>query len=221
MGILTGNLHKLVFGGILAGEETWACSIYMATQGAEVSEDGGNVLAFEQPIKDWFLRIPSGINQVARLDYLKCNQVNKADGKYVNQAETFQGFYEPPVAADGGMLVAPPQISTALTWHTDKARGRNSKGRIYPPSTHGQGLGTWMGPDGLLNQNYALGMADSAQELLAELNNATTNLTAVVWSQIAQEARAIERVSCGRTVDTQLRRRRNLPEARVFATAAV
>lgn len=221
MGILTGNLHKVVFGGKLTQNEQWACSLHMATQGAEVSEDGGNVLAFDPVVKDWFLRQTSHINEAATLEYVKCNQVDRVTGLYVNQGETFVGFYDPIVPANPLGAPAPPQLSIALTWHTDLARGRASKGRIYPPSGTGYNSGSWIGGDGLLGAPQALECANSAQEFLAEMNNATTNLTAVVWSKIAQEARAIEQVSCGRVVDTQQRRRKSIPETRVFATAAV
>lgn len=221
MGILTGNLHKVVFGGKLTVNEQWACSLHMATQGVETSEDGGNVLAFDPVVKDWFERAASHLNKAATLEYVKCNQIDRVTGLYVNQSETFVGFYNPILVPSPLGSNDPPQNSIALTWHTDLNRGRASKGRIYPPSSTGYGSGTWMGPDGLLAGSQAQECADSAQEFLAEMNNATVNLTAVVWSRIAQQARAIERVSCGRAVDTQQRRRKSLDESRVFAIAAV
>lgn len=221
MGILTGELHKLVFGGVLAGTETWSCSIHMGTDGAETENDHQAMLDMRLPIEDWFKRPGTAINPSARLNFIKLNKVNKADGKYADGTDSQTLFFEPMVSPTGSSVSSPPQMTQALSWKTDIMRGRASKGRIYPPtSCLPNGTGS-AGPDGLMTLESTQVMADSAQELLAELNNATTNLTCVVWSQVGQVMRAIEFVNCGRVVDTQQRRRRNLPELRVSALAPV
>lgn len=221
MGILTGELHKLVFGGTLATNDTWACSIHMATQDAETELDFPALSLVRPPLVDWFARGTSFLNQSATLDFIKLNKVNRADGKYTDSTDANTLFNDPVLVAGGGHGYGPPQLSMALTWHTDIVRGRASKGRIYPPSSD-QNVGTpLVDIAGHVDAAMALAAANSAQELLAELNNATTNLTCCVWSQVGQQARAIERVSVGRVIDTQRRRRSQLDEVRVFATAAV
>lgn len=221
MSILTGELHKLVFGGKLAGTESWACSIHMATQGVETEPDAPALILMMPPIMDWFQRVDSRINTLASLDFAKLNRVDKVTGHYADPTDSVT-FFPVPVGVPSGMgTTAPPQLTAALTWHSDIIRGHASKGRIYPPTTLVINTASQIDSTGRLAAANALQIANSAQELLSELNNATTNLTCVVWSQVAQVARAIEKVSCGRVIDTQRRRRANLLEEREFATANV
>lgn len=221
MGELTGQLAKLQFGGTLPGGEIWNSNIFLATQGSEVFDSPGDLTLLLPPLRDWFGRSTSMIQPTAVLTFVKLNQINKATGKYANAGDSVGVLLVPPQASGGVGEQVPQQLTAALTWHTDIARGRASHGRIYPPSTFNLGGGSTLGADGRMTTQAAKGMADSGQELLAEINNATVNLTACVWSQVGQVARAIERVSCGRIVDDQRRRRNHLLEDRQFATAAV
>lgn len=221
MGVLTGELHKIVFGGPLYGSESWACSLHMMTADAETEEDALALPLLLPPINDWFLRQGTQMSPGAKLAFIKSNRVDKVTGHYSDATDSNTLFLDPVINAP---LTghAPPQNTVALSWHTDIIRGRASHGRIFPPTASSNVGGTdLVGTDGRVTLPLTLGMADSAQELLAELNNATVNLTAVVWSQIGQTGRAIETVSCGRVTDTQRRRRRNLLEERVFAAAPV
>lgn len=221
MGVLTGELGKLVFGGRLAVDETWACSIHFCTGTIETLDDSILLPGYEAPLRDWFTRQYSYIAANATLDYIKFNQVNKSDGKYTASGESNTLVLAVPAVGGLGTKNTPPQLTQAVTWHTDVDRGRASKGRIYPPGNIFLADGAAMGSDGLTNQGFTGLMADSYQELLSELNAVSAEATACVWSQVGQTARAIERVSVGRVIDTQKRRRKNLGEERVFATAAV
>lgn len=221
MGILTGELHKLVFGGSLATTETWACSIHMMTADLETVDPLTAIEAMDPPLRTWFTKIESYINQAARLEWIKLNKINKPDGLYAD-AGAANTFYPNPLMVPNAVHpYGSPQLSQCISFSTDVVRGRASKGRIYPPSiTNGIG-GSFVESNGLINTNQTGAMADAAQILLAELNNATPNLTCVVWSQVGQVGRAIETVRVGRVVDTQQRRRNNLVENYVPATAPV
>lgn len=221
MGILTGELHKLVFGGSLCASEQWACSIHMMTAGVETEDDAAAIALMVAPIYDWFGRQASHINQQARLEWIKLNKINKPDGLYADAGSAntlYPGTVGLPAPAN---ISGPPQITQVISFNTDIARGRGSKGRIYPPTVSGDSGGSFVETNGLTNLGRTLEMADSGQELLAELNNVVGNLTCVVWSQIGQVGRAIETVRVGRIVDTQRRRRNNLNESYVSATAPV
>jgi len=208
-----------VFGGALFTIEQWSCSIMFAN----ITTDGvpaTNTEQMQPPLQEWFLRPASMINPAATLEFVKLNEVNRADGKYTNPAQVNESLFLPPVTISGQTVKCPAQITSAITIHSEFARGRGSKGRFYPPSSWDSSPGT-LQPDGRLHPNIAKGMADSAQELLSELSAAMTPAVAVVWSQAGQIAMPAVRVSCGRVLDTQRRRRSSLDEAREFATAEV
>lgn len=176
---------------------------------------------FKAPLSDWFIRAASFIQLGAKLEYVKFNLIDKATGHYTNQGETIESLFSPLVVHDGGVQI-PNQLTQAITLHSDVSRGRGSKGRFYPPSSFMSTGGTTnIGADGRISAANAKATADSAQELISELNAAASSFNAVVWSQLAQQARAVEKVSVGRVVDTQRRRRSSLDEDRQFATADV
>lgn len=214
MPAVAGKLHKLVFGGILAGTESWACSIHFAQEDQAVLNAADLLTATKGPIEAWFTNSNAHINGTARLNFIKLNEVNKADGKYVDQGMSHTFFENPMKSPVVNMQAAPPQISIAVTWHTDRMRGRASKGRIYPPSTLQNGSNPVIDATGHVEMNAATQMASAGFLLLSGLNDALEGLEAVVWSQIAQEAWRIESVSVGRVADTQLRRRKALTEDR-------
>lgn len=228
MGVLTGELHKLVFGGSLATTEQWACSIHMMTQGAETANDSLWIELMQAPIKAWFERVGSGINGSARLEFIKLNRINKGPvglnlpgGHYADPAASNTRFLSPAGLPHAQCGNAPPQLSQVVSFTTDILRGRASKGRIFPPTTVMIANSDIVGSNGQVFPAETTLMANSAQVLLAELNNATTNLTAAVWSNIGQVGRAIETVRVGRVVDTQRRRRANVSEDYIAASAPV
>ena len=221
MPVLTGPLAKLVWGGNLTDKETWACSLHLAGGEGEFLDDGLLLDSYVLPLKDWFERSDSNINQIATLDFVKFNEVDKVTGRYSDAGASNTFFVVPPHEGNASTQPGPPQLTAAVTLQTDKVRGRASKGRFYPPIGVQLATTTIMGLDGLLTTAKALAMANSAQELLSEINAVSAVMNVCVWSQIGQEARAVETVSVGRAVDTQIRRRKGMVDSRVAATAAV
>ncbi len=212
-----GKLVKVVWGGKFYTDE-WACSVHMAAIDAG-SPVNFNVDDLKPALLDWFTRVNSYTSSKATLEFVKANEVDKVTGRYVDGSNPRTALFPPGVVGSSSAGAQPSQLSTCITMHTDLVRGRASHGRFYPPGGF-PGLGV----DGRMPANFVKDMADSAQELLSELNAVTGFAGAwrvVVWSQIGQTAQTAERVSVGRVVDTQRRRRSSLDEDPQFATANI
>lgn len=153
---------KVAWGGSIGTPplEVWTNSIaWMPKVGGDWATIVGRGLVGEQAnivgaataIKNWFTthaevqNAPAngkgaGISKAAALEWVKFNLIG-SDGKYLFPSNTY--FY--PAAAHGGdttpsggsAYMPPWQASTAITLRTTIARGRGSKGRIYPPLSGG------------------------------------------------------------------------------------
>lgn len=225
-----GDLYKLVWGGRLHITETWSCSVHLAS--AEALSTAVAAEGFEQPIREWFVRTESRINRYATLDFVKYNEVRRVGtgqpgegpGTYV-QAEPDTFLIDPAIQPlqNSAYTEGPGQITWAITLHTERSRGRASVGRFYPPSM------CPISPDGRTIGAYADQMANSAQELMSEINAVARGAFPAgplaplvsVFSQVGNLAFDAQRVSCGRTADTQRRRRSSILEERVFAAASI
>lgn len=221
MAVLTGPIFKLAFGGSMAGGDEWSCSLILAGEVATPSMEG-SAEEYKVPILAWFLRATSSTQHGATLEYVKFNQINKSDGKY-----TSAGMSDTYVLSPAGVSTAaatgavPNQNTQAVTLHSELSRGRGSKGRFYPPNSSNQNGTTWIGADGRADATFTLSLATSAATMLNAINAIAVNLSVVVWSQVGQSAHGVDRVSVGRVVDTQRRRRNSLDEDRQFAVAAI
>lgn len=213
MPLLPGPIARLQFGGRLFGTEEWSCSIMFAGNVVDVHPPTQPNLA-EAALRTWIEGEPGKFQNAAFLDFIKFNEVNKADGKYTNADGSNTHLVSPGIATAQGRLALPAQCTMAVTWETDIVRGRGARGRIFPPNNPNTGVNSEVGADGRVSTVIAAAIAEGAKTLLDELNVDLGNWTAVVWSQIAQEARVIERASVGRVVDTQRRRRSSLAEER-------
>lgn len=206
---VAGDLYKLVFGGRLCLTEQWTCSMHvLGTQGQREI----NPLLFTA-LTEWFRRGTSQINNQAYLDFVKWNQINPLDGKYVNQ-DTVEAYWgqgalsaSPPLMG-GGDSAGDPATSFCVSTTTALRRGRGSKGRFYPPTAIDSA--NW-GVDGRANGPKVLAMAVSAAQLLTDINGAVDG-SLVVFSSVGQLTQEILGVRVGRTNDIQTRRRRNIVE---------
>lgn len=152
---------KIAWGGSLGdpAAEVWTNAIAWVPKGNDMSSVISQGLVGEQAqmdglstaIANWF-QTPinfqgqdgtakgAGIAPAAKLEWVKLNAVG-VDGKYLFASNT---FYYPTKIAGGGahytnsIAYSPPwQMTTAITLRTTVARGRGSKGRIYPPLAGG------------------------------------------------------------------------------------
>jgi hypothetical protein len=152
---------KIAWGGSIGtpSAEVWTNSIAWVPKGNDMSgvtsqgltglqaQMGGLSTAiqnwFQDPIwgNDPDTAKGAGICPDAKLEWVKCNAIG-ADGKYLFASNTF--FYPAPIPGGGTQggtntpSYQPPwQMTTAITLRTTVARGRGSKGRIYPPLAGG------------------------------------------------------------------------------------
>lgn len=221
MPALIGPIAKLAWGGSMAGGDEWSCSVMLAGMSADPTVPE-NADGFKLPLSDWFLRDSTHIATSTTLDYVKFNLIDKATGRYSNPSESFTSLYTPPFGwPHDAVFAVPNQLTQCVTIHSDLSRGRGSKGRFYPPTNMRGSTTNAFGTDGRNSVYATQAMADSAQELLSEINSAAEGFRVCVWSQAGQGARAVDRVSVGRVIDTQRRRRNSLDEGRLFAAAGV
>lgn len=217
MAVLTGPIFKLAFGGAMPGGDEWSCSLILAGEVPTPTMEAAAV-DYKVPVSAWFSRSDTSINMGCSLEYVKFNQINKSDGKYTDTTGSDTAIISPAILPTSGSDKVPNQLTQAITIHSEISRGRGSKGRFYPPTTCFSGTTSGIGTDGRMSASWTKMMADSAAELINDINALAVNLSVVVWSQVGQAAHGVETVSCGRVVDTQRRRRSSLIEDRQFAT---
>lgn len=206
---IVGPLYKLVFGGpmgpLASSVESWSCSIHVGA-GADGSVTPGNL---DGALTQWIERAGSYVNGAAWLSYWKFNQVDPATGRYVSAGLPLTHFLSSPVAS--GMPTAPFQLALALSWVTGATRGYASKGRIFAPFTPRDSGSSIIGPDGTILDMYLTGIANSAAQLITDINGSLTG-SCVVYSQRGLVENEILAAKVGSVPDTQRRRRRSLVE---------
>lgn len=208
---VTGTLMKLVWGGRLFADETWACGLHVLGS----SFNGTSALSFETPLRDWMTASMNYVSGGAKLDWIKFNAITPMTGKYAsaNTSDTF--FLTSPVSGLG--TPTPGQCALAVSLTTAAARGRGSKGRFFQPAG-GQNL--VVGDTGHINPGYTVGAANAAAALINSINAATVSRV-VVFSKVGQLALPVTSVRCGDVLDTQRRRRSSLKELYSRATTVI
>lgn len=196
---VAGKLYKLSWGGSLFGVDEWSNSLMIGAVAALPS----NPSAYLGAINNW--HAASGMS-AARLEYIKFNEINPLTGKYANLTDSFT--HQIDGGTPGTKSPAPAQLTLAMTLMTVRARGRGSKGRIFPPI----GISS-VELDGRLAKASADALCLSFKTFIVAVNAANGAGTVVVFSKIGQSTTDVTRVACGRVVDTQRRRRSALVES--------
>lgn len=133
------------------------------------------------------------------------------EGRYPDGIDAVEYISETPVqgATAGGH---PPQCSIACSTTTAVSRGRASRGRFYLPTS------SWdTAADGMLATQVPTNMATRLAQFLDAVTDEMA-APAAVFSKIGSgTTRNIVGVRVGRVVDTQRRRRNQLPESWVSA----
>lgn len=222
-GSVTYRPHLLLsFGGQFFGSEIWTNNLRMILGDPAttlISESAMNTWALENiddvatDVAAWFDRTDSRISSAARLDWVKLNVIN-ADGRYWSDTETNRFDFPAGSQPTGDTTETFPQVTVAISLLTDAARGRGSRGRIYPP-TGAMALGAGTGR--ITSANRAA-MANSFLTLLNDLANEPgvdlQSPRVVVASDLGMPGpmRNVTSVAVGDIADTQRRRRNALPE---------
>lgn len=208
------RLVGLLYGAHYNGNGNWAQPT------TEIDPEA--MLAYSFPkLQTWFqTNVGAAPNQVglmsmATLEYLKINRIG-ANGKYAD-ATTHQHTY--PANVGGLLATTVPWTNTvAISWHTDKARGAGSQGRVFPPvfvpSVNQPVISA------TLQGNYVT----LGKNLLACFSNqdaaATTPMTPVIATRGSKasgytdgKCYEIQTVRVGNIIDSQRRRRNAFPES--------
>lgn len=203
----------LSFGGGFDGQpdEEWSCGIRFTStangQNSALPSDN-EIDSFRglatTALKAWFSNPATLIGTAANLDWVKANAIGP-DGRY---ARAPRPMTEVSDTSGGGStpLHYPHQVSLAVTFETDTARGLAAKGRIYLPAPVAV-----MDIDGLLSDAQVQGIATQTGNLLTALNlPGVPGFYAAVVSNGGQSgdgvARRITRVSVDTRLDIQRRR---------------
>lgn len=217
--------YLFAFGGtLLGGSEIWTNTIRFVATGtpdedydqAERAEGLTTVMAEGFALTG---AATLGYSSNVRLEWGKFNAIGP-DGKYASESDTY--VFDLPSNGVVGSVGASnyiPQVSLAVSWGTDRARGPASKGRIYIPMP-----GFMPGTNGRLAaaQTQAIASAWAAQidRLNDEVQGTGQELPiACVVSGVNGAFSPITNVRVGDVLDTQRSRRNALTES--YSTAAV
>lgn len=122
----------------------------------------------------------------------------------------------PTVSAGSASNVA-PQDSVAVTLWSGQHLGKGNFGRMYLPHTAYALSGTAMNA----SQTVANGVRTAAVAFLQAVNTVGGALSAGTGLRIMSDAgvsKAVAQCGVGTTIDTQRRRRRQLPDTKVYVT---
>lgn len=201
---------KLTFGGgVFDDTDIWSCGINFF----DTSETGGDwgsttlqpfAEQAAEAISAWFSNEDAYISSKAQLQWVKAAMIDTA-GKYT----PYQiGIYDFPTPINGHSTdLIPPQISTVLSFETNRTRGLAHAGRIYPP------LSGTIGADGYIPDGTTSAMSEVGAQLIRSLNVTAESVFnehvhAAILSKVGEGAFGIiDKVSVGNVLDTQRRRR--------------
>lgn len=218
--------YLLQFGGDLRGD-IWSCGIRLGgTTGVFIpgaltdAQVDSNLSDMADDIVAWMDTTGSGWSTASKLRYVKLNRIG-TNGRYFDQTKThvrhFDDLPYPDGAAGQGY---PNQVAGVVSWVTNVARGRASKGRIYIPNPTMQTVDT----TGMFNETGATStqsVATQAAAFIANLNNQpgvdSLGGAASVVSRIDGSVHPIQAVRVGSVPDTMRSRRNALVETYVSA----
>lgn len=209
------NVISLTFGGSLAdGNEIWSCGVHAAVPGDSAgtttafNDIGSDMISLRNLIQTMIanpaLLVPSGVD----LEWVKVALLGP-DGKYVGLPHEIQ-------ATQSGSQAGPyiPQAAVVNTLVSSVWRGAGKYNRFYlPVSTHafpdGWGLTTFAAAA------YCDEMVEFMEDVNTYLDSVSSGTPAVLSVASATRTGSVEpilEVRIGTVIDTQRRRRNNLPE---------
>jgi hypothetical protein len=133
-------------------------------------------------------------------------------GRYPAEGESVTYFRPTPLPGGGGAGNSYPQLSIVVTLGTALPRGRGSMGRFYPPPST-QRVDT----DGRIPATNATLYATAAATFIDQVNAVDVGQVCVFSNPDdgAGPVQPVTRIRVGRVVDTQRRRRNQIPELHV------
>lgn len=195
--------HALVtwFGDAFSSAEWWQTGLRI--DGVEAPSNiqlAALDLAFEEMVSAGALGLPAGHRYLG----LKWAPQTTA-GRYPDSNDAIEFLRETALVGNSGDSY--PQIALALSMRTARTRGYASNGRMYLPNAR-----PILASTGLISQSDVDSAAFIGATFVAAVNNVGLG-SAVVGSTVgAGRFEAITAVRVGRVMDTQRRRRNQLPE---------
>lgn len=203
------KIYRLVWGGRLFTTEGWSCSLSIA------SGTGFNLAAsnFKVLLSAFMARSGTIFPSSARMDFIKCNELNPMTRKYVLQ--TSNSYFQNDMVI-GASTVGPGQAAMAVSTRTALARGRAHAGRFYLPIGN---VPVDVG-SGQVPASVTGAMATSAWSMITDVNNLVgVGSSVAIFSSVGQTVEPVNGVKVGRVVDTIRSRRSSLAEDYSFAGA--
>lgn len=211
-----------VFGPTSAPAEEWSMNLNYSP-GSLVSANTSTLVTLANTLRtSWASGIGSIIGPHATLTKIRVARVG-SDGHVLRDASGayVQGDSTGAAVSGAGTLVSPPQVACVVTLHST-VPGITGRGRIYLPAPQYGTLGT----DGRMGTTA---QGQIAANIAGILNAWNTNMSAYstgsrlvvasggsVKRALAPSLNYVTRISVGRVLDTQRRRRRNLSEERAY-----
>ena len=218
------HLH-MVWGGALPGGEIWSNSLRLAAD--HLGDDPIGVWTWQQlddwlhgelkdEVRAWHVSVGAHIQMGATLQYVKLNYVNMA-GHYVDP-NTHEHVYSPPATGQYSGPIPPNQVALVVSLVTGLERGYAHRGRFYSPLPAAA-----VQDDGLISVGIATEVANAAAAFLTAVNdtpgldNTSSPNVCVMSSRGTGATHVVTGVEVGRVLDTQRRRRADIPESWVAA----
>jgi hypothetical protein len=217
--------HALVvIGGSLTDGTTtavdqWQCTMRVS-RGGDTSVDhtipapDQYIAAVKPGIATWWAHAQGtqqAISSTARLEWIKCNNIDAA-GHYQAANTSYISNFSPQVSGSTGSA-CPTFVTVAISWTTASQRGPASHGRVYLPFSLPNSGGSPTITAGAQNAFLAAGKAFLS--LFRSTDATNGDVWPVVASRVNGKISVITGVRVGNVMDTQVRRKHQVPETYV------
>ena len=200
MPAIAGHLFRLSYGGPIFTTETWSNTLHFDSPGVDQPDTPAMIAALQKL---------NGLTQASSsISWWKYNELVPLTGKYLDPTSN---THDVNPALVGAQATVPAQLALCVTMGTAVTRGGAHGGRIYLPYAP-----VVAGDTGLIPVADQLVLRENSRLFLKALI-ATKTHRLVIWSHAKQTSNAVTRVSVGRVVDTQRRRRKSLKEGHNYA----
>lgn len=196
------GVGKLTFSGTHAVDETFSFGFHIVpiVMTDELMDEIEGVIGGYFGAPSWKVSSNCALTEIkyAQLD---------VDGRYASDDQPFVREVNPPkLGGSAGPYV--PQASMVVTLETAKRRGLAHEGRFYMPPTTLQA-----GANGQIVAGDQDALGAAVKNFLAALNDVLSPSYVVVASSVRGGAiNAVTGIRVGAVIDTQRRRRKNIPE---------
>lgn len=211
------DAYYLTWGGTLGVNEIWQCGVKFApTDQSDIFSgafDNIDINDIKAALTTWFNSGAAGaqVGSLAHFGWVKL-AVLDVDGEY-----KFEPKLAPvvPAITPSAPSNGPPQTAYVVTLQSGETLGHANYGRFYVPVPS---MTVGATADGLMTQTQANAARDAAKTMInsvnGEIDTVGINTRPAIYSKIgAGTTKVVSRISVGRALDTQRRRRNHLVES--------